>query len=76
MIKYVVEEQALKVTAYEGATSLGRGRGFRDFEAEAEDVNFPTIKEYNLVRREWNVTVVTSLAIISTNALIKRRKPR
>ena len=31
MIKYVVEEQALKVTTYEGTTSLGRGRGLGGF---------------------------------------------
>nr|XP_034893500.1 uncharacterized protein LOC118032835 [Populus alba] len=31
MIKNVVEEQALKVTTYEGTTSLGRGRGLGGF---------------------------------------------
>jgi hypothetical protein len=80
MTKYVVEEQALKVTTYEGTTSLGEVEDLGDFEeeaeAEAEDTNFPTIKEYNLIRRVWNVTIVTSLATISTNALTKRRKPR
>ena len=31
MTKYAVEEQALKVTTYEGPTSLGRGRGLGRF---------------------------------------------
>jgi hypothetical protein len=31
MTKYAVEEQALKVTTYEGTTSLGRGRGLGRF---------------------------------------------
>jgi len=31
MTKYAVEEQALKVTTYEGTTSLGRGRGLGGF---------------------------------------------
>jgi hypothetical protein len=44
-----------------------------DFEEEAEDANFPTIKEHNLIRRVWNVIIVTSLATISMNALTKRR---
>jgi len=41
MTKYVVEEQALKVTTYEGTTSLGRGRGLWGFRGKGRGRQLP-----------------------------------